>query len=651
MNPTPKPKYPLNPWIRSDVESELPASAPVVVESVGGGRAWVEIRRFAPPWDQWNGREPEPEPTEAPEPEPTKAPEPEPTKAPEPEPTEAPEPEPTEAPEPEPTEAPEPEPTEAPEPEPTEAPEPEPTEAPEPEPTEAPEPEPTEAPEPKPTEGPEPEPTEAPELEPTEAPEPEPTEGPEPEPTEAPEPEPTIAPIQPAPPRPAPIQPAPPRPAPIQPAPPRPEPANPMPVRPDPVKPSGGLPGWMWGLMVILGLIVLAQMWLMPKGHRDAGQQESSESPQSAPVASSSAVARQPDKAETSSPGQESASVVGTPVAGERRMETTGKKETTPPVERRTETTGEKETAPPVERRTETTGEKETAPPVERRTETTGEKETAPPVERRTETTNVKEAPLATAGAPASVVLPDGGATSLQGGVKADGVGDGPRVEPTTPREQLALRGAPKQLKPKLKPKAKRMARKDGARRDMSLSFGIRSEESLSGGEADAGIERPAPAKTARQAEATPSGSAPAKTARQAEATPSGSAPAKTARQAEATPSGSASQARAASLFGMPSDPSGSGADSASNRSGAKVEFVVAYGCFSNGGEIRRRQEAIRARGWPVRNSYYTVGQTIMTCLYSGPFPTPQTADKATDLFEEKGCLQLPKEEQPTSGH
>lgn len=71
--------------------------------------------------------------------------------------------------------------------------------------------------------------------------------------------------------------------------------------------------------------------------------------------------------------------------------------------------------------------------------------------------------------------------------------------------------------------------------------------------------------------------------------------------------------------------------------------LVVSYGCFSNPRELQQRQERIEARGWPVSFSHYFIQQTVMTCLYSGPFSTMQEADQATGLFEEKGCLQFPR--------
>ncbi|MBF0340746.1 MAG: hypothetical protein HQL95_07245 [Magnetococcales bacterium] len=76
---------------------------------------------------------------------------------------------------------------------------------------------------------------------------------------------------------------------------------------------------------------------------------------------------------------------------------------------------------------------------------------------------------------------------------------------------------------------------------------------------------------------------------------------------------------------------------------GEKVRFVVAYGCFSNAGEVARRQQQIKGKGWPVVVSHYSVDRTLMTCLYGGPFSNPREADQATELFEEKGCMQLPK--------
>ncbi|MBF0296063.1 MAG: hypothetical protein HQL96_12810 [Magnetococcales bacterium] len=73
------------------------------------------------------------------------------------------------------------------------------------------------------------------------------------------------------------------------------------------------------------------------------------------------------------------------------------------------------------------------------------------------------------------------------------------------------------------------------------------------------------------------------------------------------------------------------------------IDFVVAYGCFSNAEEVARRASRIQARGWPVLTSHYTLAQTVMTCLYGGPFGNPREADRATELFDEKGCMQLPK--------
>ncbi|MBF0272741.1 MAG: hypothetical protein HQL98_11845 [Magnetococcales bacterium] len=73
------------------------------------------------------------------------------------------------------------------------------------------------------------------------------------------------------------------------------------------------------------------------------------------------------------------------------------------------------------------------------------------------------------------------------------------------------------------------------------------------------------------------------------------------------------------------------------------VHFVVAYGCFSSLKEVEGRQERIKARGWPATLSHYAIGQTVMNCLYGGPFRSAREADRATELFEEKGCLQLPK--------
>ncbi|MBF0180218.1 MAG: hypothetical protein HQM03_09360 [Magnetococcales bacterium] len=74
-----------------------------------------------------------------------------------------------------------------------------------------------------------------------------------------------------------------------------------------------------------------------------------------------------------------------------------------------------------------------------------------------------------------------------------------------------------------------------------------------------------------------------------------------------------------------------------------RTDFVVAYGCFSNAEELARRVERIQARGWPVLTSHYTLAQTVMTCLFGGPFGNPHEANRATDLFDEKGCMQLPK--------
>ncbi|MBF0192575.1 MAG: hypothetical protein HQL99_15775 [Magnetococcales bacterium] len=73
------------------------------------------------------------------------------------------------------------------------------------------------------------------------------------------------------------------------------------------------------------------------------------------------------------------------------------------------------------------------------------------------------------------------------------------------------------------------------------------------------------------------------------------------------------------------------------------VHFVVSYGCFSSLKEVEGRQEKIKAKGWPTTLSHYPVGQTMMNCLYGGPFRSVREADQATELFEEKGCLQLPK--------
>lgn len=75
-----------------------------------------------------------------------------------------------------------------------------------------------------------------------------------------------------------------------------------------------------------------------------------------------------------------------------------------------------------------------------------------------------------------------------------------------------------------------------------------------------------------------------------------------------------------------------------------KINFVVSYGCFSNINEIFKRQEQIKARGWPVLTSHYNLDKTPMTCLFGGPFSNPKEADQATDLFAEKGCMQIPKE-------
>ncbi len=74
-----------------------------------------------------------------------------------------------------------------------------------------------------------------------------------------------------------------------------------------------------------------------------------------------------------------------------------------------------------------------------------------------------------------------------------------------------------------------------------------------------------------------------------------------------------------------------------------KISFVVSYGCFSNLSEINKRSKKIQEQGWPLLTSHYTVNQITMTCLFGGPFNSPQSADQATNLFEEKGCMQLPK--------
>ncbi|MBF0428009.1 MAG: hypothetical protein HQL94_03740 [Magnetococcales bacterium] len=74
-----------------------------------------------------------------------------------------------------------------------------------------------------------------------------------------------------------------------------------------------------------------------------------------------------------------------------------------------------------------------------------------------------------------------------------------------------------------------------------------------------------------------------------------------------------------------------------------KAVFVVSYGCFSNEKEINLRAEKIKARGWPVLTSQYNIAQTTMTCLFGGPFGGPKDADQATELFEEKGCMQIQK--------
>ncbi|MBF0165057.1 MAG: hypothetical protein HQM01_11245 [Magnetococcales bacterium] len=351
--------------------------------------------------------------------------------------------------------------------------------------------------------------------------------------------------------------------------------------------------------MVMLGLIVLAQGVWLPKGGRDAVQLGSSE-----PAQPLSTVTREegrgPSAAEQkSAPG---ASVAQSEAEAPSKAEPSKAEEQNP-----TSTPKGAVERPPV---VESPGQGGVSAPG-----------VAVAEEKRSETNGAPEAPQVTPGG-AMPVAAEFAEKNLQVPVQGDRVGDGPRVEPTPAREPVAMRGAPKQLKPKMKPQAKRLARKDGVRGGKRLASGMIPEDALLGAGVDGGIERSAnPEGKMRQVEAAPS-----------------------------VPSRSASQARASSLFGMPPDSIKSGAEAASKGSGPKVEFVVAYGCFSNGGEIRRRQEAIRARGWPVRNSYYTVGQTIMTCLYSGPFPTPQAADKATDLFEEKGCLQLPKEEQPVPG-
>ncbi|MEO5332982.1 MAG: hypothetical protein H7839_13265 [Magnetococcus sp. YQC-5] len=75
-----------------------------------------------------------------------------------------------------------------------------------------------------------------------------------------------------------------------------------------------------------------------------------------------------------------------------------------------------------------------------------------------------------------------------------------------------------------------------------------------------------------------------------------------------------------------------------------KINFVVSYGCFSNIKEIAKREKQIQSRGWPVLTSHYNIDQTTMTCLFGGPFVNPREADQATGLFEEKGCMQIPKE-------
>lgn len=82
---------------------------------------------------------------------------------------------------------------------------------------------------------------------------------------------------------------------------------------------------------------------------------------------------------------------------------------------------------------------------------------------------------------------------------------------------------------------------------------------------------------------------------------------------------------------------------SASITSADSPRFVVSYGCFASPEEVERRQARIKAKRWPVAFTRYSIDRTIMTCVYSGPFITPREAQQATELFEEKGCLQIPK--------
>ncbi|MBF0614480.1 MAG: hypothetical protein HQL92_04940 [Magnetococcales bacterium] len=77
--------------------------------------------------------------------------------------------------------------------------------------------------------------------------------------------------------------------------------------------------------------------------------------------------------------------------------------------------------------------------------------------------------------------------------------------------------------------------------------------------------------------------------------------------------------------------------------SAQSTRFMVSYGCFSSLQEIAQRREQIEQRGWPVVFTQYQIGPTAMTCVHSGPFASAREADQATELFEEKGCMQVPK--------